>query len=95
LVESDQEEMVQASDSEMQVQLCYSFSLPLRKFFTFLSKYSENFYLIFLEGLLKENNKCEKIMIRGRHSNVWEIQENKKREIISFPLTPIKIIVTI
>lgn len=34
LVESDQEEMVQASDSEMQVQLHYSFSLPSRNFFT-------------------------------------------------------------
>ena len=34
LVESDQEEMVQASDSEMQVQIHYSFSLPSRKFFT-------------------------------------------------------------
>jgi hypothetical protein len=41
LVESDQEEMVQASDSEIQVQLHYAFSLPSRKFFTCPTNYSE------------------------------------------------------
>lgn len=34
LVESDQEEMVQASDSEIQVKLHDSFSLPLTKCIT-------------------------------------------------------------
>jgi hypothetical protein len=41
LVESDQEEMVQASDSEMQVQLHNSFSLPSRKFVTCPTQYGE------------------------------------------------------
>jgi len=60
LVESDQEEMVQASDSEMQVQLHYSFSLLSRKFFTCSSKYSETYIWYFSRDLIKRTISARK-----------------------------------
>jgi hypothetical protein len=64
LVESDQEEMVQASDSEMQVKLHDSSSLPSTKFFTCPAKYTKTSIHHFSRD---HGKKCKKIMVTGKH----------------------------